>query len=192
MTRRHLKKKASLVAGLAILIAPGLAAARDVGVLERAQFRVGVATYQEVTRALGQPTSVTVRIDGARTIIYSSALSPRPVTFTPIAETDDGGAASNSATIFAFWPSGVLRGTSTTNANVACSAHLFSIRCHAGALARPSGGASHMAAGPEDRQAVRPIALARRDPIALPPQRCRLIYSPTDPSSVTCRTPTGG
>lgn len=102
---------------------PAAAGHHMVTMEEASQFKIGVATFDEVTARLGQPQVVTTESDGDRTITYSSIhTSVKAATFVPIVGLFAGGAKAQTSTVtFAFGPDGLLKKSSIGNTTVACS-----------------------------------------------------------------------
>ncbi|MDR3471600.1 MAG: hypothetical protein P4M09_07900 [Devosia sp.] len=96
-----------------------------------AQFKVGVATPDDVIGKLGKPLSVMTTSDGSETLIYgSSHARPKAATFVPIVGMFAGGATGETTAItFVFGPDHLLKNATTNTSNIDCSMHVVSMSC---------------------------------------------------------------
>src|ERR1044071_5613683 len=128
-----------------ILVALGLAgcAASGVQVTEQQaqSFVVGKSTYGEVVSALGEPTTATTSSKGERTAVYSyTAVSSRLQNYLPyVGGLVSGYDTKSSNVTFVFDARGVLRDTTSTQANLGSGANL--------AASSPQGGANPLMPG---------------------------------------------
>jgi membrane-associated protease RseP (regulator of RpoE activity) len=114
--------------------------AADIKPEQIAAFKPGVATYEDVTKALGPPMSTSVSSNGNKTIAYSSTHAhATAVTYVPIVGLFAGGAkGTSSSTVFVFGPDGRLVQASSTSANIDCSVNLLSTGCNGGHATQPA------------------------------------------------------
>jgi hypothetical protein len=113
------------LAALATVAAmPAVSAPRQTVTMEQAaQFKVGVATYDDVIAVLGKPQAVINDSSGNRTIVYTSYRSHvKAMTYVPIVGLFAGGAKADLTSVtFTFGPDGKLTQSSAGDTNVNCS-----------------------------------------------------------------------
>jgi hypothetical protein len=96
--------------GFCLLLCGCAAAGVEVKPSQVAQFQRGITTEQDVEKALGQPTSMTVSGDGSQIWIYSYAsMQMRSTSFIPIVGLFAGGADTRQTmAMLRFGPDGKL------------------------------------------------------------------------------------
>ena len=130
-----MKRIATAALAVGLLSASASAAvAGDISQAQVAGFRVGVTTYDEVVRALGQPANASVAADGSRSIGYVAVHSHiKAASFIPIVGLFAGGATvASSTTYFTFGPDGRLTGSTSSGTNVDCSSNILAMGCNGG------------------------------------------------------------
>jgi hypothetical protein len=128
------------VFALSTLVAvPTYAGHRQINADDVAQFKVGVATYDDVTAKFGKPSSVSMMSNGTRMIAYTAVNTHvKAATFVPIVGLFAGGATSQTSVVsFTFGPDGLLQSSSATNADANCSVGFVSAGCQGGAAVPP-------------------------------------------------------
>ena len=120
---------------LGCVVALGLATAAMAGqpitADDLAQFKVGVATPDDVIHKFGKPLSVMKTSDGSETLIYGwTNTHAKAATFVPIVGMFAGGATGQtSSTTFVFGPDHLLMNSSSNVTNVDCSMHGVGMSC---------------------------------------------------------------
>jgi outer membrane protein assembly factor BamE (lipoprotein component of BamABCDE complex) len=89
-------------------------------------FKVGGSTYNDVVATLGAPTTTTLNADGTRIAAYNyETVRSQPQNFIPIINRLAAGYdKETSSVVFTFDRSGVLTGTTSTQAGAAAGANL--------------------------------------------------------------------
>ena len=182
-----------LVVAAAISFTSSACAARshDISPEQVAALKPGVATYDDVVKALGRPMSVSTSSDGSRIAVFGAVhASPKAASFIPVVGLFAGGATSSMAfSAFIFGPDGVLRQSNTTSATTDCSTHFVSVSCDSGAS--PGTGQAPQTAPPVPRipseaapstSAAAPVST----PPPPPPRRKNCLSVPTDPQQSQC------
>lgn len=107
---------------LAVVLGGAASAGSSLSPDDAAQFKVGVATQDDVRTTLGKPTVVSTNSDGETVLTYSATHSHiKAATFVPIVGMFAGGAkASITYLVFTFGPDGKLTKESTSSSNVDC------------------------------------------------------------------------
>src|ERR1700722_8009474 len=102
---------AALVAATALAGTPAVAGRRQITADDLAQFKVGTATYADVTARLGRPSSFSVLSNGVRIAAYVGVKTRvKAASFIPIVGLFAGGATSDASVVtFTFGPDGLLQ-----------------------------------------------------------------------------------
>jgi hypothetical protein len=115
---------------LALAMATG-AIAKTVTADDVAQFKVGVATPDDVISKLGKPMSMTTMSNGYESVAYTSIHArPKMTSFIPVVGLFAGGATGEtSVVVFVFGPDHLLMNATTNSTNVDCSTHFVAVSC---------------------------------------------------------------
>jgi hypothetical protein len=147
MNSLRVTSAAALSATLVVAASPAFAH-HPISADQVAQFKVGVATYEQVVATLGKPSSVTIDSDGIRIVTYSSIRThPKAITFVPVVGLFAGGATGDiSWAIFTFGQDGRLTRSTMTDANTDCTMRLVSMACEGSGMTPLAQSAEPVAA----------------------------------------------